>query len=166
MFAANTPGGLCTGPLSLTFGPLDEGFCEPNCTCPGDCAFPDDTCWKWPDADAALAKQLGAPGTCYASTIPIVTGSVELTCGEGGAGGSAGDIGAGGADHSVGGASGGASGGIGGASGGIGGASGGIGGASGGIGGASGGIGGASGGIGGASGGTGGASGGVSGTAG
>lgn len=90
------PGGLCSGALSQTFGPVDEGFCEPNCACSGDCKFPDHLCRKWPTAEANFKSILGADGMCY----PTVLNSVELTCGEGGAGGA--DTGAGGAGGAAG----------------------------------------------------------------
>jgi hypothetical protein len=93
MYAVDKPGGLCTGALSANFGPLDQGYCEPNCACAADCAFPGDTCWGWTPAESSLATALGAVGTCFVSTTPIVTGSVELTCGEGGSGGDGGDTG-------------------------------------------------------------------------
>lgn len=81
------PGGLCGGALTtVAFGALDLGFCLANCSCTGDCKLPGDLCRKWPDADAALASALGAPGLCYGTTAD----SVELSCGKGGAGGSGG----------------------------------------------------------------------------
>ncbi|MEI9950455.1 MAG: hypothetical protein WDO74_16090 [Pseudomonadota bacterium] len=142
-----TPGGFCGGKLGATtdpFGALDLGYCLPNCSCSGDCKFPGDLCRKWPSADAALASELGADGVCY----PVVADSVELSCGEGGAGGSggaAGEAGAAGSTPSAGGASSGA----GGASSGAGGATSGTGGATSGTGGATSGTGGATSGTGG-----------------
>jgi hypothetical protein len=103
MLKGNTPGGFCAGPLSDPFGALDLGYCLPNCSCTSDCKFPDDLCRKWADDESELASLLGADGLCY----PNVTGTVELTCGEGGAGGAGGAVGAGGASEAgAGGASG------------------------------------------------------------
>jgi len=94
------PGGLCAGPLGTSEpGPMDLGYCAPNCGCTSDCVLEGDVCRKWPAADAAAAAALGAPGVCYLN----VTGSVELTCGEGGAGGAGGEGGEGGAAPATGG---------------------------------------------------------------
>jgi len=78
-----SPGGLCGGALSDTFGTLDLGYCLANCSCTGDCKLPGDLCRKWPAADADLASLLGAPGVCYSALAE----SVELTCGKGGTSG-------------------------------------------------------------------------------
>jgi len=85
------PGGLCAGPLGDSEpGPMDLGYCAPNCSCTSDCVLEGDVCRKWPASEAAAAAALGAPGVCYLN----VTGSVELTCGDGGAGGEGGEGGA------------------------------------------------------------------------
>jgi hypothetical protein len=86
------PGGFCGGKFSAASSVIDVGYCLPNCSCTGDCTMPGDLCRKWPAADADLADALGAPGVCF----PNVTQTVELTCGEGGAGGAGGSSGAGG----------------------------------------------------------------------
>ena len=74
--SGDVPGGLCSGALSQNFGPLDEGFCEPNCQCTADCEFPDHVCRAWPTAEASFKQALGADGMCY----PSVLDSVELLC--------------------------------------------------------------------------------------
>ena len=86
-YKGSKPGGLCGGPLSDTFGVLDLGYCLPSCNCTGDCTFPGDLCRKWvlPD-ESSIATSLGTDGLCY----PQVSDSVELSCGEGGAGGTGG----------------------------------------------------------------------------
>ncbi|HEY0469449.1 MAG TPA: hypothetical protein VGC79_34905 [Polyangiaceae bacterium] len=88
-----SPGGFCAGALSDAPGLLDLGYCLPNCSCSSDCKFPGDLCRAWPSDFSDVADALGAPGVCY----PIVAGSVELSCSEGGAGGAGGASGAGGA---------------------------------------------------------------------
>ncbi|MEI9940033.1 MAG: hypothetical protein WDO69_22660 [Pseudomonadota bacterium] len=82
MISGTTPGGFCAGPLSNPFGAIDVGYCLPNCACTSDCKFPGDLCRKWADDESDLAMLTGAEGLCY----PNVTMSVELTCGEAGAG--------------------------------------------------------------------------------
>jgi Cys-rich repeat protein len=78
-----TPGGFCGGALSDPWGALDLGYCLPSCSCTSDCKIEGDLCRKWTDNQSDLAEELGAPGICY----PVVAMSVELSCGEGGAGG-------------------------------------------------------------------------------
>jgi hypothetical protein len=87
--SGTTPGGLCAGAFSTTFGALDEGFCESNCTCSGECKFPTDICRGWMSTESTLESALGAPGLCYPPIMPS-DGSVELTACEGGAGGATG----------------------------------------------------------------------------
>ena len=78
------PGGFCGGQLTdVDVGAIDLAYCLPNCSCTSDCTQDGDLCRKWPSADSDLADILGAPGVCY----PVVSNSVELTCGEGGAAG-------------------------------------------------------------------------------
>ena len=83
-FVGTTPNGLCLGALSQKFGEFDEGFCEPTCTCSGDCKFPDHICRGWLSTESTLETDLGSPGLCFP---PQKDGSVELTACEGGAGG-------------------------------------------------------------------------------
>ena len=83
------------GKLGDVFGVRDEGYCKPSCNCTGDCSLPGDLCRAWLTSDpneAMLASTYGAPGLC----LPGVSGSTELSCGEGGASGLGG---AGGADN-------------------------------------------------------------------
>jgi len=96
----SVPGGLCVGRLTAASGPMDLGYCMPNCECTSDCFIDGQLCRKWgTDAEeTALKNLLGAPGLCY----PVVTDSSELTCaggagGTGGAGGAGGHAGVGGA---------------------------------------------------------------------
>ncbi len=84
-FTGTTPGGLCLGALSQMFGELDEGFCEPTCTCTGECKFPNHICRGWTADESDLQTALASPGLCFPPPMPP-DGSVELTC-EGGAGG-------------------------------------------------------------------------------
>jgi hypothetical protein len=96
-FKGTTPGGLCLGALSQMFGPLDEGFCEPTCSCTGDCQFLGHICRGWMATESDLQTALASPGLCFP---PVMDGSVELTACEGGAagaGGAAGGAPAGGA---------------------------------------------------------------------
>ena len=88
-YNGTTPGGLCGGPLSDTFGILDLGYCLPSCGCTSECKFPGDVCRKWLDAESTLAADLGSDGLCY----PQLSGSVALDCGEGGAAGAGGGAG-------------------------------------------------------------------------
>jgi hypothetical protein len=87
-YSGTTPSGLCIGALSDNFGALDQGYCEPNCDCTSECQFPGDLCRAWETSstdESSLASALGSPGLCF----PVLDGSTELTCGEGGAGGAA-----------------------------------------------------------------------------
>ncbi|MEO7037647.1 MAG: hypothetical protein ABI548_27060 [Polyangiaceae bacterium] len=100
-FTGMKAGGFCLGALSSDFSVGDVGYCEPTCGCTADCAIQGDVCrgWGTTSAEQQLKTALGADGLCY----PAVAGSVELSCGEGGAGGAGGglpipgDSGAGGA---------------------------------------------------------------------
>jgi hypothetical protein len=85
-YSGTTPGGLCVGAFSQTFGGLDQGFCEPICTCSGECKFPTDICRGWLSTESDLQTALGSPGLCFPPPMPP-DGSVELTACEGGAGG-------------------------------------------------------------------------------
>jgi hypothetical protein len=85
MYTGQAPGGLCAGALSNVFGPLDFGYCEPNCKCTSDCKFTGDQCRAWAATEASLKTALGADGLCLANLTP--PGDVELTCGAGGTGG-------------------------------------------------------------------------------
>ena len=93
-----SPGGYCGGPLSDTFGVGDLGYCLSNCSCSSDCHAPNSLCRKWTNAETSLASALGAPGVCF----PTLAGSVELSCGRGGAGGTGGTGGAGGSPQKAG----------------------------------------------------------------
>jgi hypothetical protein len=88
MYSGTTPGGLCIGPLSDTFGSFDLGYCLPNCACDSDCKFPGDVCraWSTNTTEQQLKTTLGADGLCYPNTLD----SVELDCGAGGASNGAG----------------------------------------------------------------------------
>jgi hypothetical protein len=85
-FTGTTPGGLCLGALSQMFGELDEGFCEPTCTCGGECKFPNHICRGWLSTESALQMALNSPGLCIPPVMPP-DGSVELAACEGGSGG-------------------------------------------------------------------------------
>jgi hypothetical protein len=85
MYVGKTPGGLCAGALSTTFGPLDQGYCEPNCACTSECKITGDVCRAWATTEATLKTALGANGLCFPN---LAAGDVELTtCSQGGSGG-------------------------------------------------------------------------------
>jgi hypothetical protein len=85
MFTGQVPGGLCAGAITQAFGPLDLGYCEPNCKCTTDCKFTGDRCRAWAATEAPFKTTLGADGLCLANLTPPA--DVELTCGAGGTGG-------------------------------------------------------------------------------
>jgi hypothetical protein len=85
LFTGSKAGGFCARvPTGSSL--LDVALCESVCNCDSDCPFPGDVCQAWLPADAQVAAQYGTAGFCF----PNATGSTELTCSEGGAGGTPG----------------------------------------------------------------------------
>ena len=83
MYNGTKPSGFCVGALTQDFDILDLGFCEPSCNCTSDCKITGEVCQAWTSAAAMIQADLGSDGFCYPNSL----GSTELTCGEGGAGG-------------------------------------------------------------------------------
>jgi len=81
-YNGKTPGGLCYGQLTETFGVLDLGYCLPSCSCSGECPIPGDLCRAWTANQSSFKSDLGAPGLC----VPDLAGSTELACSDGSAG--------------------------------------------------------------------------------
>lgn len=75
--------GACELPRFADYEVGDIGYCQPTCTCNGDCKVKGDGCIAWGDAD--LVSYFSSAGTCEHLSLPT---PATLACsGEGGSAG-------------------------------------------------------------------------------